>query len=107
VAVWRNALNQFASGNDCGKREIQLALEVIYHSVDNDRCKLEIKPAMKQPQRNAPKKLDYPEETSGSRLAAKARKLANQLTPEQRREHFNGAMAMIYGSAKEATLARH
>jgi hypothetical protein len=61
---------------------------------------------MKPPQRAAPKKLDYPAETPGSRLAAKARKLANKLTPEQRREHFNGAMTMIYGGAKEATLAR-
>jgi len=61
---------------------------------------------MKPPKRAAPKKPDYPEETSGSRLAAKARKLANKLTSEQRREHFNGAMAMIYGGAKEATLAR-
>ena len=61
---------------------------------------------MRRPQRATKKKLDYPEETSGSRLAGKARKLANKLTPEQRREHFNGAMAMIYG-AKKATLARH
>ena len=60
---------------------------------------------MRQPQRAAPKKSDYPAETSGSRLAAKARKLASKLTPEQRREHFNEAMAMIYGAAKEATLA--
>jgi hypothetical protein len=69
--------------------------------------KQEIKPVMRQPQRAVPKKPDYPAETPGSHLAAKARKLANKLTPEQRREHFNGAMAMIYGGAKEATLARH
>ena len=61
---------------------------------------------MRQPRRIAQKKLDYPEETAGSRLAAKARKLANKLTPEQRREHFDGAMTMIYGGAKEATLPR-
>ncbi len=61
---------------------------------------------MRQPQRATPKKLVYPDETPGSRLAAKARKLGSKLTPEQRREHFNGAMAMIYGGAKEATLAR-
>ena len=61
---------------------------------------------MRQSQRAARKKLDYPEETPGSRLAAKARKLASKLTPEQRRGHFNGAMTMIYGGAKEATLAR-
>jgi hypothetical protein len=61
---------------------------------------------MKLSQRAAPKKPDYPETTAGSRLAAKARKLASKLTPEQRREHFNGAMTMIYGGTKEATLAR-
>jgi hypothetical protein len=61
---------------------------------------------MRQPQRATQKKLDYPEETPGSRLAAKARKLASKLTPEKRREHFNGAMTMIYGGAKEAPLAR-
>jgi hypothetical protein len=61
---------------------------------------------MKQQQRAAHKKLDYPETTAGSRLAAKARKMASKLTAEQRREHFNGAMAMIYGGAKEATVAR-
>ena len=42
---------------------------------------------MRPPQRVVQKKLDYPEETPGSRLAAKARKLANKLTPEQRRAH--------------------
>jgi uncharacterized protein YgiM (DUF1202 family) len=62
---------------------------------------------MKQPQRAAQKKLDYPETTVGSRLAAKARKQASKLTPEQRQEHFNEAMTMIYGGAKETTLARH
>ena len=61
---------------------------------------------MRQPQRAAQKKLDYPVETAGSRLAAKARRLANKLTPEQRLEHFDGAMTMIYGGAKETALAR-
>ena len=76
--------------------------------IDNVFEKHEIESVMRQPQRAAPKKLDYPEETSGSRLAAKARKLANKLTPEQRREHFNGAMAMIYGGqSKEITGAGH
>ena len=74
--------------------------------IDIGGGKREIKLVMRQPQRAAPKKLNYPDETPGSRLAAKARKLASKLTPEQRREHFNGAMAMIYGGAKEATLAR-
>jgi hypothetical protein len=69
--------------------------------------KREIVPMIKTPKRAAPKKPDYPDETSGSRLAVKARKLANKLTREQRREHFNDAMAMIYGNTKEATVARH
>ncbi len=68
--------------------------------------KREIWLVMKPPRRSAKKKLDHPDETPGSRLAAKARKLANKLTPEQRREHFNGAMTMIYGGATEATLPR-
>jgi hypothetical protein len=50
---------------------------------------------LKPPHRAVQKKLDYPNETRGSRLAAKARTLASKLTPEQRREHFNGAMTMI------------
>ena len=61
---------------------------------------------MKQKHRAAPKKLDYPDTTAGSRLASKARKLASKLTPKQRREHFNGAMAMIYAGANETTLTR-
>ncbi|MGH7953537.1 MAG: hypothetical protein ACREFE_16705 [Limisphaerales bacterium] len=63
---------------------------------------------MKQPQRAAHKKFDYPDETPGSRLAAKARKLASKLTPEQEAEHFRRGMAMIYGSQpKEITGAGH
>ncbi|MBI2928376.1 MAG: hypothetical protein HYY24_22130 [Verrucomicrobia bacterium] len=56
----------------------------------------------------AKKKLDYPEETRGSRLAAKARRLASQHTPEQRRQHLDAAMVMIYGGAdsKEAAFPR-
>jgi hypothetical protein len=58
--------------------------------------------------RTAQKKLNYPEETAGSRLAAKARKMASKLTAEQRRAHFHKGMAMIYGGAdaKETALAR-
>jgi hypothetical protein len=63
---------------------------------------------VKQPHRVAQKKLDYPEETAGSRLAAKARKLANQLTPEEEAEHFRHGMAKIYGGQpKEITGAGH
>jgi len=60
---------------------------------------------MRPPKRFVPKEFVCSEETSGRRLAAKARKLTNKLTPEQRREPFNGAMTMIYGGAKAATLA--
>jgi hypothetical protein len=63
---------------------------------------------MRQPRRTTPKKPDYPAETPGSRLAAKARKLASKLTPEQEAEHFRRGMAMIYGSQpKEITGAGH
>lgn len=58
----------------------------------------------------APKrrKLDYPEETEGSRLAAKIRKLASKLTPEEEAELFRRGMARIYGSQpKEITGAGH
>jgi len=54
------------------------------------------------------KKLGYPEETEGSRLAAKVRKLASKLTPEEEAEHFRRGMAKIYGGQpKEITGARH
>jgi len=64
---------------------------------------------MRPPQRAAArKKLGYPEETSGSRLAAETRKLASKLTPEEEAEHFRRGMAMIYGSqSKEITGAGH
>lgn len=62
---------------------------------------------MKQPASKR-KKLDYPTETEGSRLAAKARKIASKLTPEERRAHFNAAMVLIYGGgdAKQVTVPR-
>jgi hypothetical protein len=54
------------------------------------------------------KKLDYPNQTEGSRLAAKVRKLAGQLTPEEEAEHFRRGMAKIYGGQpKEITGAGH
>lgn len=54
------------------------------------------------------KKLDYPEETEGSRLAAKVRKLASKLTPEEEAGHFRRGMAKIYGGQpKEITGAGH
>ena len=76
--------------------------------IDNAFGKGEIQFVMKQPQRAARKKFDYPEETPGSRLAAKARKLASKLTPEEEAEHFRRGMARIYGGQfKEITGARH
>lgn len=54
------------------------------------------------------KRLDYPEETEGSRIAAKARKMVSKLTPEERRELFRRAMVRIYGGQPKATtLAGH
>ena len=54
------------------------------------------------------KKLDYPEVTEGSRLAAKVRKLASKLTPEEEAENFRRGMAKIYGGQpKEITGAGH
>ncbi len=42
------------------------------------------------------RKLDYPDETEGSRLAVETRRRCNKLTAEERREHFRKGMAMIY-----------
>jgi len=62
---------------------------------------------MKQPARKR-KKLDYPLETEGSRLAAKVRKLASKFTPEEEAEYFRLGMAKIYGAqSKEITGAGH
>jgi predicted nucleic acid-binding protein len=41
------------------------------------------------------KKLDYPDETNGTRWAAEARRMASKLTPEQEAEHFARAMVKI------------
>ncbi len=73
--------------------------------IDNAQRRRELKCDMRN--RTATKrKLDYPVETHGSRLAAKARKMASKLTPEQKRRHLNEAMVMIYGGAEtqKATL---
>ena len=62
---------------------------------------------MRKPVRKR-RKLDYPEETEGSRLAAKVRKLASKLTPEEEAEYFRRGMAKIYGGQpKEITGAGH
>jgi hypothetical protein len=49
------------------------------------------------------KKLDYPEETEGSRLAAQIRQRANKMTSAQREECLKKAMQIYYGrQPKEA-----
>jgi hypothetical protein len=54
------------------------------------------------------KKPDYPSETEGSRLAAKVRKLASRLTPEEEAEHLRRGMEKIYGGQpKEISGAGH
>src|SRR5437762_12827700 len=49
----------------------------------------------KQPKKR--KKLEYPEETNGTRWAAEARKLTSKMTAAERAEHFRQAMVKIYG----------
>ena len=44
------------------------------------------------------KKSQHPE-TVGSKLAAKARRLANSLSDSERESHLHKAMAIIYGSS--------
>ena len=62
---------------------------------------------MAQPERRK-KKLDYPDETNGTRWAAEARKMASKLTLEEEAEHFRMAMIKIHGGApKEITRAGH
>ena len=61
---------------------------------------------MPAPTDSAKKRLDYPDEPRGSRLAAKARKLASRHTPEQRRAHLDAALAMVYGASAPETLPR-
>jgi len=62
---------------------------------------------MRQPA-SKKKKLDYPEETNGTRWAAEARKMASKLTPEEEAEHFRQAMVKIYGGQpKKATGMGH
>jgi hypothetical protein len=74
--------------------------------IDFPLGKREIEAVMKQQSGSTQKKLDYPQTTVGSRLAAKARKMANNLTREERREHINSAMAMIYAGTNKASLPR-
>ena len=62
---------------------------------------------MRQPS-DRRKKLDYPEQTEGNRLASKVRKLASKLTPEDESEHLQRGLAKIYGGRpKEISGAGH
>jgi hypothetical protein len=56
--------------------------------------------------KNPRKRLDYPHETEGTRIAAETRARCNALTAEQRREHFEKGMAMIYGDARATKASR-
>ena len=55
------------------------------------------------------KTVDYPDHTTGSKLAAKVRQRANKLTDAQREECFKHGMAMIYGAdgTKKTASSRH
>ena len=54
------------------------------------------------------KKLDYPEETNGTRWATEARRLTSKMTAAQRAEHFRQAMVKIYGGElKKAVGSGH
>ena len=46
---------------------------------------------------NKEKKNAYPKQTNGSKLAAKARKMANDLSDSERERLYNKGMTMIYG----------
>ena len=52
---------------------------------------------------------DYPDQTPGSKLAAKVRQKANSLSDEQRGDSFKRGLALIYGGApaKKAVSTRH
>jgi len=51
------------------------------------------------------RKLDYPKDTSGSKLAAEVRKKANSLGDTKRENLFKRGMQIIYGAAGKAKAA--
>ena len=55
----------------------------------------------------AKKRIDYPKETQGSKLASEIRKKANMLNDTQRENLFKRGMQIIYGAGGKATRARH
>jgi hypothetical protein len=54
----------------------------------------------------AKKVTNYPQDSKGSRMAAKLRKRANQLTDEEREGHFQAGMSIIYGGQQAASARR-
>jgi hypothetical protein len=46
--------------------------------------------------------IEYPKQTSGSKIADKARKMANGLSDSERECLYNKGMAMIYGGTRES-----
>ncbi|HEY3854067.1 MAG TPA: hypothetical protein VGO67_06715 [Verrucomicrobiae bacterium] len=52
-------------------------------------------------------RLNYPDQTRGSKLAAEIRKKANGLSSKQRAEYFRKGMSIIYGGegTKETSRA--
>jgi hypothetical protein len=52
------------------------------------------------------KPVEYPKETSGSKVAAEIRKEANSLTDNAREDLFKRGMQIIYGAAGKAKAAR-
>ena len=59
-----------------------------------------------KPKASARKPCHYPSATKGSRMAAKLRKQANELTDKEREAFFQAGMSIIYGSQQTAG-ARH
>jgi hypothetical protein len=72
-------------------------------------CRTLLQPANKMPSPIKKKKLDYPDQTEGSRLAARIRQRANKMPSAQREESLKKAISIIYGGkqAPKATGARH
>lgn len=64
----------------------------------------EIGPVIRQPTSSVKKKLDYPDETNGNRVAATVRREASRLTADQRRDLFKRAMVRIYGGQPKETI---
>jgi hypothetical protein len=60
---------------------------------------------MKKPHGKRRKKIDYPKETNGSKLAAEIRREANSLSDEKREHLFERGMQIIYGAAGKAKAA--